>query len=153
MVNAKMMDQKLFARLVRDLNVLGESIRTLQEQKQAVLDSFETEKKRYKTGHISEDTLSASVKKTNNELMRIDKKIRETIDKTKKLCPRIIDSVNRQRPKPIRVRVAGAYLLGSKKSGKSKAKKSKAKKSAKKVPKITPAEVKKEMSAEKKLIK
>ena len=64
MAKAKMMNEKEFANLIKEFNAVGELIRARQEEKQAVIDSFGLEKRRYHAGKISEKTLQSSANKT-----------------------------------------------------------------------------------------
>lgn len=81
MVKVKMMDENSFVLLTKDLNVLAELIRTRQEEKEAVLDEFEKEEGRYSKGNVSENAFLKLIKKTNTELDRMDKSIKDSIKK------------------------------------------------------------------------
>ena len=133
MVKVKMMNENLFAKLVKEYNALGELIRTRQEEKQSVLNEFDAEVARYKRGNISENTLASSVKKTNNELTKLDKSIRDTMSKMSKTASRLDALIKAQKPIVYRAKETGAGLLSS---GKKTAKKKPAakKKAAKKKP-------------------
>lgn len=169
MVKVKMMNENLFAKLVKEYSALGELIRTRQEEKQSVSNEFDRELARYKKGNISENTLASSVRKTNNELVKLDKNIRDTMDKISKLNARMTDLVRNQRPIIYRARESGVGLASA--TGKKVAKKKPAKrkpakkkvvkkkvakkkpakrKAAKKKGKITKKEISREMKAEKK---
>ncbi len=152
MVKAKMMNEVSFAKMVKELNALGELIRTRQEEKQAVIDEFDKERSRFKSGRISEDTMKSSVKKSNKEFSRINKNIREAISKSNKLGMRIREFVGNQSPKVFVAKVSSVMLRTAKKKivtkNKSRSKKVSTKK---KSAKISRAEVAKELKQEKKL--
>jgi hypothetical protein len=133
MAITKTMNENSFAKLLKELNALGEQIRAKQEEKQALLDQFEQERKRLKMGRISETTLASSVKKTNIELIKLDKQIRIVMDKGKKMSARIVDVIRSQQPKVFRAQKSGVFLASGKKKSKAK---TKTIKKAKKVSKI-----------------
>lgn len=145
-----MMNENVFAKLVKEFNALGELIRTRQEEKQSVLNQFDTELARYKRGNISENTLASSIKKTNLELMKLDKNIREIIDKSMKYSARINDLVRSQRPIAYRARESGLGLASAPAKKKAVKKKVVKKKVAKK--KVVKKVVKKK-SVKKKVFK
>ena len=115
MAKAKMMNENVFEKMTKEFGALGELIRTRQDEKQAVMDEFDKERKRYNLGKISENTLASSVKKTNAELLRIDKNIRLNIQKAIKLSGQANDFLRRQQPKVFRVHESGTTLNGTKK--------------------------------------
>ncbi|GAI87731.1 unnamed protein product [marine sediment metagenome] len=84
MVQTKKMNESFFAHLLKEFNVAGELIRARQEEKQGLLNEFDAECKRYFFGKVSEKTLAASVRKTNNELQRLDSEIRKAITRADK---------------------------------------------------------------------
>ena len=93
MVQTRKMNASMSAMLLKNLTSAVELIRARQEEKQAVLDEFDAEKKRFFFGKISERALAHSVKKTNAELKRLDSQIRTAIkqgtdlsDRSRKLC-------------------------------------------------------------------
>ena len=79
MVQTKKMNESFFAKMLKELNVAGELIRARQDEKQALLDEFDSECKRFFFGKISRKALESSVKKTNNELQRLNNEIRNNI--------------------------------------------------------------------------
>ncbi|SRR6056297_576045 len=163
MVKVKRMDENSFVLLTKDLNILAELVRTRQEEKQAVLDEFEKEKERYSKGKIPEKAFNNIVKKTNMEIERLDKTIKDSIRKGLVKIRSVERLIEKQKPKNFKAKESGISLLRKpkrKKSGgkkkikdKSSGKKRSSKKSSEKKPKISKAEVKKEIKAEKKLIK
>jgi hypothetical protein len=125
MAQAKKMNENEFAKLVKEFSAVGELIRARQEEKQSVMDAFLVEKKRHMAGKISTKTLESSVKKTNTELLRLDKQIRDIISRTNKLGDMAKAFASKQAPKVFRAKNAGVFLLnsGSKKKKKAPAKK------------------------------
>ncbi len=147
MAKAKMMNENSFAKLVKEQSAIGELIRTRQEEKQSVMNEFDKEKARYKAGKISEDTMKSSSAKTNKELVRIDKNIRENIMKSNKLSVQIREFVVKQAPISFIAKVSGLTLRNT--SKKKSKKKVNQKRPVKKSAKMTRSEVKKELKAEK----
>ena len=64
MVKVKLMNEELFAKTMKEFNVAGETIKARQQEKQGLLDDFDTECKRFFFGKISERALQTSVAKT-----------------------------------------------------------------------------------------
>jgi len=154
MVKTKVIDQNAFAKLVKELDALGELVKVRQKEKQSVLDAFDAEKKRFSMRKISEKSLESSIKKANVELIRLDKSIRLTIQKVIKLTGVVNAFLRRQTPKVFRAQKRGISMTSGKKkkASKKKAPKKVAKKSVKKS-KITRKQVRTEVKAEKKFIK
>ena len=133
MAQSKKMNEARFAKLIKELDSVGEVILTKQDEKQSVMDDFVKEKNRYAKGRISEDTLISSSRKVNLELMRLDKGIREAIAKVGKLSTNAKEFASNQAPKVFRTSVSGIRLLnGPKKKAAKKAIKRTVKKTAKK---------------------
>lgn len=149
MAKSKEMNETVFAKLMKNLGASGELIRSRQKEKQALMDSFDAEKRRYRAGKISEATLKVSVKRTNKELARLDKQIREAIRRVGKVSSGSREFAARQSPKAFRATISGvkAPSSSSKKSGKktSRKKTSKRKSSKKKVKRLSPKIKKLEM--------
>ncbi len=103
-MQSKKMDESSYAKIVKEVNAVGEVIRTCQDEKQAVVDDFAKEKNRYSAGKISKKTLDSSAKKSNKELAELDKKIRSSIKKISDLSSRIRKFAVKQSPKAIRVK-------------------------------------------------
>ena len=143
MVQAKKMSEEAFAKLHKNLVTTGELIRARQEEKQGLLDEFTAESKRFFFGRISEKSLVASVKKTNKELMRLDKGIRDAISKSKKLSDSVKVLAGKQQPIAYKATLSGI-------SGGAK-KKKKAKKKAKK--KVVKRKVVKRKVVKRKVVK
>lgn len=127
MAQSKKMNAAGFAKLVKELDSVGELILTKQNEKQSVMDDFDKEKVRYSKGKISEDTLASSAKKVNVELARLDKGTREAILKVGKIASLSKEFAGRQAPKIFKANVAGLKWTNN------PARKSAAKKVVKKV--------------------
>jgi len=130
MVHINLMNESFFAKILKDLNVAGELIRARQEEKQGLLDEFDAESKRFFFGKISEKALASSVKKTNTELQRLDKQIREAQASSRGAGDRALKLVSAQAPVGFRATLSG--ISGGKKT---KAKKRKSVKGKKKTAK------------------
>lgn len=125
MVKVRMMNEEFFAKTLKELNVAGELVRARQEEKQGLLDEFDQECKRFFFGKISERSLAASVKKTNAELVRLDKEIRDNMAKSRAAGGRISKLVSAQAPVGFRATLSGITGGGqkAKKSSRRKRKK------------------------------
>ncbi len=77
-INENNLDQ-----LLKEITVRGEEIRSLQDEKQSVMDEFRKECDRFRNGQISERSLMASTKKVNDELAALDLKIRRSIKESR----------------------------------------------------------------------
>jgi hypothetical protein len=158
MAKSKKMNETAFAKLVKELNSVGELILTRQDEKQSVMNDFDTERKRYVKGRISEDTLLSSARKTNAELIKLDKSIREAILKAGKISVNTRAFTIRQAPKVFRASISGVKPISRKKKPKKakkvkkKAKKKPVRKSKSKV-KVSKAVLKKEMTLDRKFSK
>ena len=98
MVQTKKMNVASFVKMQKDLTATGELIRAKQDEKQALLDEFDSECKRFFFGKISEKSLMASVKKTNNELHRLDHLIRDASARSRSLSDREMKFISAQAP-------------------------------------------------------
>jgi|SRR3989344_5726174 len=119
MVKVKMMNEELFSKTLKEFNVAGELVRARQEEKQGLLDEFDEECKRFFFGKISERALSASVKKTNAELARLDKEIRDNMAKSRSAGDRAMKLISAQAPVSYRATLSG-IVGGSQKAKKRK---------------------------------
>jgi hypothetical protein len=113
MVQTKKMNESFFAKLLKDFNVAGELIRARQDEKQGLLDEFDGECKRFFFGKISERALMSSVKKTNNELHRLDVEIRQNITRARSLADRAAKLCSAQAPYGFKATLSG--ISGGKK--------------------------------------
>lgn len=111
MAQSKKMNEARFAKLIKELDSVGELILTKQNEKQSVMDDFEKERARYSKGQISEATLSSSAKKVNVELLRLDKGIREAIVKVGKISVNAKEFAKNQSPKVFRASVSRIKLM------------------------------------------
>lgn len=110
-----MMNESEFAKLIKEFNAVGELIRARQEEKQSVINAFEVERGRYKAGKISRKTLDSSIKKTNNEFIRLDKEIRKGIARVNFLGTGAKQLASKQAPIVFRASSAGVTILTKKK--------------------------------------
>ena len=110
----KKMDESAFAQIVKEFNAFGELIRARQDEKQAVIDEFNSESKRFYFGRISEKTLASSAAKTNRELRRLDEQIRATIEKAGDLAAQARKFASAQSPKSFKAILSGVVSSGSK---------------------------------------
>lgn len=121
MSKAKKMDEFGFQKIVKDLTVYGEIIRSRQNQKQSVMDDFVKERKRLKAGKISKSGVRASVPRIKKELDRLDKSIRLNILRLKKTANKVKNFAAKQSPKKEIVSVSG--ISGAAKPKRSRKKK------------------------------
>lgn len=118
MVRVKRMNESALAEELRILNVAGEIVRSRQEEKQGLLDEFDATSKRFFFGKISERALASSVKKTNNELKRLNGDIRFNISRLRAASNRVIALAARQAPIGFRATLSGTSGGGAKKKAK-----------------------------------
>ena len=122
MVQVKMMNEEFFAKMLKEFNVAGELIRARQEEKQGLLDEFDTECKRFFFGKISRRSLQSSVDKTNKELHRLDSEIRQNMTKARHAGDRALKLISAQAPVGFRATMSG-IVGGEMKKQKRKARK------------------------------
>lgn len=146
MVQVKKMNESFFAKILKEFNVAGELIRARQEEKQGLLDDFDSECKRFFFGKISERALASSVKKTNAELQRLDRDLRTNITKSRRAAEKSSTLVSAQAPVRYRATLSGIVGGEIKKATKKKKRKAPAKKKKAK----TPARKKKRKTTRKK---
>ena len=147
MVQTKKMNESSFARLLKEFNVAGELIRARQDEKQSLLNEFDSECKRFFFGKISEKALASSVRKTNTEINRLDAEIRKNISESRRVANRATNLCSAQAPRRFRATLSGITGEGAKKPMKKKpVKKRKPKPVKKKV-------VKKQTPKKKKVVK
>jgi len=123
MVQEKKMNEEAFSKLHKELATTGELIRARQEEKQGLLDDFTSESKRFFFGKISEKSLAASAKKTNEELARLDKSVRDAMAKSRGLADNIKSLIGKQNPTGYRATLSG--VSGGAKKAKKKVRKKK----------------------------
>lgn len=137
MAKAKKMNESAFAKVVKEINAVGELIRTHQDEKQVVMDDFKREKRRFSSGKISKKTLASSAKKTNKELKVLDRDIRRAIGRVGTVSNQAKKFAARQKPKTIRASTAGVKGPKKKKKKVKKTARRKVKKAARKKVKRT----------------
>jgi len=131
MAQTKKMDESSFAMLVKEFNAVGELVRARQDEKQAVIDEFDSEGKRFFLGKISEKTLASSVRKTNNEFQKLDNEIRDAIEKAQDIANQSKRFVAKQSPRTFKATLSG-ITSGSKKRKKAVRRRPKKKKAKRK---------------------
>ncbi len=141
MVQTRKMNESFFVKIQKDLTTTGEWIRSRQDEKQALLNEFDLECKRFFFGKISQRALAASVKKTNEELQRLDKSIRDSIKKSRGLSTREMKLIGDQAPIGYRATISG--ITGGTKKKKAVKKRTVKRKPAKKKVKKKSAKKKK----------
>ena len=134
MVQTRKMNESFFVKIQKDLTTTGEWIRSRQDEKQALLNEFDLECKRFFFGKISQRALAASVKKTNEELQRLDKSIRDSIKRSRSLSTREMKLIGDQAPIGYRATISG-ITGGTKKKKAAKKRTVKSKPAKKKVKK------------------
>ena len=122
MVQVKKMNESFFAKILKEFNVAGELVRARQEEKQGLLDDFDSECKRFFFGKISEKALASSVKKTNAELQRLDRDLRTNIAKSRRASEKATTLVLAQAPVRYRATLSGIVGGESKKVTRKKKK-------------------------------
>jgi predicted RND superfamily exporter protein len=120
MALVKKMNESAFAQILKEFHALGELIRARQDEKQAILDQFDSESKRFYFGKISEKALESSIKKTNKELNRLDREINQAISRANKLGSRMSSLIKSQKPKVFKATLSGISSRVDKKKVKRK---------------------------------
>jgi hypothetical protein len=122
MVQTKHMNEEFFSKTLKEFNVAGELVRARQDEKQGLLDEFDKECKRFFFGKISRRALQSSVNKTNKELARLDKEIRQNMARARRASERASKLVSNQAPIGYRTTMSGIVGGAKKKKGKRKKK-------------------------------
>lgn len=147
MVKVKKMNESAFDKLVKEFNAVGEFIRTKQDEKQSVVDGFDSELARCTGGHISKDALASSVRKVNSELVKLDKGIRSAMIKVDGISKKMKKFVAMQVPIPFKASMIGV------RSGITKRKKKVAKKVLSKKSRVSKTTLAKELKLDRKFSK
>jgi hypothetical protein len=138
MAKEKMMNEARFSRMVGEFDSLGELIKARQDEKQSVMDEFDKERARHRSGKISEKTVESSARKTNREMTKLNGEIRNIMSRANKMADSIKAFVSSQSPKVFRAHVSGIVLSSGKKVARKKARKATRKKvTRKKARKVT----------------
>ncbi len=130
MARTKKMNEGTFGQILKEFHAVGELIRARQNEKQAILDEFDSESKRFFFGKISEKALESSIRKTNKEIGRLDREIRSAISQARLLGKRMDILVTAQSPLTFRATLSGISSGDGKKSKKKSRRKPAAKKKA-----------------------
>tara|TARA_B100000315_G_C14517985_1_gene560108 strand:- start:713 stop:1108 length:396 start_codon:yes stop_codon:yes gene_type:complete len=107
MVHVKKMNESAFAQILKEFHALGELIRARQDEKQAILDQFDSESKRFVFGKISEKALESSIRKTNKEINRLDREITKSMNRAKRLGERMAHLISAQKPLLFKATLSG----------------------------------------------
>jgi hypothetical protein len=114
--NTKKLNESKLASLIKELHSFGELIRARQEEKQSVINEFNSEDRRFLVGKLSQRTVKSSIKKTKVELKRLNKEIKDTIKESKKKLKEIDEIISNQNPKKFNVNLSGVKeMKGGKK--------------------------------------
>ena len=105
--NTKKLDESKLASVIKELHSLGELIRARQEEKQSIIDEFNSEDRRFLVGKLSSRTIKASIQKTKEELKRLDDEIRQTIKNSQKRLNELDKLISSQNPKRFSVNLSG----------------------------------------------
>jgi len=115
MATEKRMDQSDFGQISKELTAYAEIIRSRQDQKQIIINDFNKERKRYRSGKISKKALVASIPRVRKELQRLNNEIRKNIRNLHKTAEKTKRFASRQTPKNFKVAISGISLSGKKK--------------------------------------
>lgn len=94
----KKLDINAFATMQKEVISFAEFIKAKQDEKQTLMNDFESESKRFFFGKISETALMSSVKKTNKELNELDREITKAINGAKKVLEKKQKIITAQKP-------------------------------------------------------
>jgi len=128
MVNTKKFNENRLDRLLKEVTVSGEEIRSIQDEKQSVMDEFRKEHDRFKNGQISKQAFAISTRNVTNELAALDAKIRENISKAMSGSRKTHMYMSSQAPQKIRASLSGLHKAASRKAKAKPAKRKSAKK-------------------------
>jgi hypothetical protein len=120
MATEKEMNQSGFIKIAKEINAYAEVIKSRQNQKQVIMNDFDKERERYKSGKISKVSLASSVPRVRKELQRLNDEIRRNITHLHKAADRAKKFATSQTPKSFKVSLSGITLAGGKKKAKRK---------------------------------
>jgi len=140
MVQIQKINENHLDRLLKEVTVLGEEIRSMQDEKQSVMDEFRMEYQRFKRGQISEQAFATSTKKVTSELAALDAKIRNSITNARQNARKTQVFIDAQRPEKIRASSGGLRkVVVRRKASLAKAKPKKARKAKRRPARRKPA--------------
>lgn len=125
MAQIRKINENNLDRLLKELTVRGEEIRSLQDEKQSVMDEFRKERERFRNGQISEQSLMTSVKKVTAELAALDLKIRRSIKDSQANAKKAHIYIETQIPEKYRATHQGIVRVAVKKKKRHASKKRK----------------------------
>ena len=117
--------------MIREVTSKGEGVRSLQNQKQALIDAFKKEYQRFRKGQISEKALSTSSQRVSKELAALDARIRSDVRNAMSTAKRAQSYIGVYLPERIHASTRGVTRIAKRKSS------SKARKAVKKTVKKT----------------
>jgi Trp operon repressor len=103
----KKLDESNLSFSVKEMHSLAELILTRQEEKQALIDEFNSESRRFLIGKLSKKTVDSSVRKTKTEIERLDADIKDSIKDAKKFLKKIEKQLSNQVPKKFKIDSSG----------------------------------------------
>lgn len=103
----KKLNESKLASIIKELHSFGELVRARQEEKQSVINEFNSEDRRFLVGKLSQRTVKSSIRKTGAELRRLNQEIRDTMKDSKKKLKEIDELISAQSPKRFRVSLSG----------------------------------------------
>jgi hypothetical protein len=118
MTEEKKLNEAAFAKIVKEISAHGELIRTRQNEKQAVLNHFRSERQSYLNGKISRKAFESSVRKVNKELSGLDSSIRKSIKNMMHLSNSAKKMAASQSPRHLRATMSGIKDISLKKKRK-----------------------------------
>jgi hypothetical protein len=104
------LDESKFAKINKEMEAYAELIRSKEDEKRDIIDDFNKERKRLKSGKISRKTLASSAKRVRRELSLLDNEMSKDIRNLDKLADRAKVLADKQTPKKYNVSVKGAKL-------------------------------------------
>jgi seryl-tRNA synthetase len=116
-VETKKLNEHRVSEIIKQINSLAELIRARQEEKQAVIDEFNNESKRFFLGKISERTIKSSIKREREEIKDLDKEIKDTIKQIKSYTKKLEELILEQFPKKFSVKASGISEIVKKVKG------------------------------------
>jgi len=108
-VKTKKLNESDLASRIKELHSLGELLRVRQEEKQSILDEYNSESKRFFLGKLSEKTVKSSIKKTKEEIKRLDLELKDIINQSSKKTDEINKLILSQKPEKFKINFSGAY--------------------------------------------
>ena len=122
-MKSKKLDVKSYSRHLNNLTMHGEMIKTRQDEKQSVMDDFDKQKKSFRSGKISEASVTSTAKKVNTELRKLNKEISDSMSSVRSTARQLLKLTSRQNPIYLIASTSGIKSGSSSKKRKSSRKK------------------------------